>query len=68
MFDPWAKTPAPGQCQQIVDDYERGTRYNLVRVYVVPKQRPCLNKAKGQSKDGRHLCGRHLKKADGLGA
>ena len=64
MFSPWNKEPEPGQCQEFVDDYERGTRYNLVRVYVVPKSRPCMFAAKGHSKDGRHLCNRHLKKAE----
>lgn len=64
MFSPWNKDPEPGQCQMFVEDFERGQRYNLRRVFVRPLIRPCMFAAKGHSKDGQHLCNRHLKKAE----
>jgi len=45
--------PQPIKCQAIVEDYANGTRNNLVRVIVVPKDKPCSRVAR--VKLG-HLC------------
>jgi hypothetical protein len=54
------------QCQATIEDYENGTRNNLVRVIVVPLSRRCTKKATSRFA---HLClcTQHLKLAvDGL--